>query len=109
MSQIHVYQTHLLEELRLLHEFGYPDLDMPYQSVGVHSNKDILEPDTHADMRILDVIAVCLTTGHPGDVVAAAFDKREHITLILAKNGDVLPADYTVMTTFLYALTTARG
>ncbi|KIM72906.1 hypothetical protein PILCRDRAFT_15712 [Piloderma croceum F 1598] len=109
MSQIHVSQTHLSEELRLLHEFGYSDLDMPYQSVGVHSNKDIREPDTHADMRILDVIAVCLTTGHPGDVVAAAFDKRERITLILAKNGDVLPADYTVTTTFLYALTTARG
>ena len=82
---------------------------MPNQSAGVHSNKDIQEPDTHADMRMLDVIAVCLTTGHSGDAVAAAFDKRERITLILAKNGDVLPADYTVTTTFLSALTTARG
>jgi hypothetical protein len=60
-------------------------------------------------MRVLDVIAVCLTTGNPGDVVAAAFDKREHITLVLAKNGDVLPADYTATTTFLSALTTAKG
>src|ERR1700736_2415239 len=109
MSQISVSQTRLSEELRLLHKFCYSDLDLPYQSAGAHSNKDIRDPGTHADLRMLDVIAVCLTTGNPGDVVAAAFDKRERITLILAKNGDVLPADSTATTTFLSALTTARG
>ena len=60
-------------------------------------------------MRVLDMIAVCLTTGNPDDVVAAAFDKHEGITLVLAKNGDVLPADYAATTTFLSALTRARG
>ena len=76
MSEISVSQSHLSEELQLLTEFGYSDLDMPYQSVGVRSNKDIREPETHSDMRVLDLIATCLTTGNPGDVVAAAFDKR---------------------------------
>jgi OTT_1508-like deaminase len=109
MAQISVSQKHLSEALRLLHEFRYSDLNMPYQSAGAQSNKDIREPNTHADMRVLDMIAVCLTTGKPGDVVAAAFDKHEGITLVLAKNGDVLPADYTATTTFLSALTRARG
>jgi len=109
MAQISVSQSHLSEALRLLYEFGYSDLNMPYQSAGAQSNKDIREPDTHADMRVLDMIAVCMTTGNPGDVVAAAFDKREGITLVLAKNGDVLPADYAATTTLLSALTRARG
>src|SRR5882672_10153444 len=94
MSEISVSQSHLSEELQLLTEFGYSDLDMPYQSVGVRSNKDIREPETHSDMRVLEVIATCLTTGRPGDVVAAAFDKRRNIRLLLAKNGDVGSTDF---------------
>jgi len=101
MSEISVSQSHLSEELQLLTEFGYSDLDMPYQSVGVRSNKDIREPETHSDMRVLEVIATCLTTGKPGDVVAAAFDKRRNIRLLLAKNGDVGSTDYTATRTFI--------
>ncbi|KAF8809957.1 hypothetical protein BYT27DRAFT_7093155, partial [Phlegmacium glaucopus] len=89
------------EALRLLHEFRYSNLKMPYQSAG--------GPNTHTDMRVLDTTAVCLTTGNPDDVVAAAFDKHKGITLVLAENGDVLPADYAATTTFLSALTRARG
>jgi hypothetical protein len=101
MSEISVSQSQLSEELQLLAEFGYSDLDMPYQSVGVRSNKDIREPETHSDMRVLEVIATCLTTGKPGDVVAAAFDKRRNIKLVLAKNGDVGSTDYMATHTFI--------
>ncbi|CAL1715130.1 unnamed protein product [Somion occarium] len=109
MSGISVIQTHLSEKLRLLDELGYSDLGMSYKYVGVHSNKDSRHSETHEDMRILDVIAVCLTTGKPGDVVAAAFDKREHLSLVLAKNGDVLPADYAAAQTFFSDLAAATG
>jgi hypothetical protein len=33
MSEIPVSQSHLSEELQILTEFGYSDLDMPYQAV----------------------------------------------------------------------------
>lgn len=72
-------QTHLSEELQILHEFNYSDLDMPYQFT------DVRTPETNPDIRVLDLIAVCLSTGDPGDIVAAAFEKREYINLILAK------------------------
>lgn len=49
----------------------------------------------------------CLTTGDPGDVVAAAFNKREDISLVLAKNGQVTAADYNVTRFFLPALMAA--
>ncbi|KAF8816106.1 hypothetical protein BYT27DRAFT_7185345 [Phlegmacium glaucopus] len=109
MAQTSVSQKHLSEALRLLHEFRDSGHDMPYQSAGAQRNKDIRGPKTHTDMRVLDMIAVCLTTGKPGDVVAAAFDKHEGITLVLAKNGDVLPADYAATATFLSALARASG
>jgi hypothetical protein len=107
MSEISVSQSHLSEELQLLTEFGYSDLDMPYQSVGVRSNKDIREPETHSDMRVLELIATCLTAGKPGDVVAAAFDKRGNIKLVLAKNGNVGSTDYMATRTFISDLMVA--
>ena len=36
---------------------------------------------------VLDTIALALTTGNPGEVFAAAFDKREQVQLVLAKDG----------------------
>jgi len=36
---------------------------------------------------------VALTTGKPGDAFAAAFDKRQHLQLVLAKNGPLNPED----------------
>jgi hypothetical protein len=107
MSEISVSQPHISEELQLLTEFGYSDLDMPYQSVGVRSNKDIREPETHSDMRVLELIATCLTTGKAGNVVAAAFDKRGNVKLVLAKNGDVGSADYMAARTFISDLMVA--
>ena len=89
-------QSILSERLQLLRELGYSDLDMPYQASGVHSNKrsqGLL--DTNCDIRFLDTIAVALTTGKPGDVFAAALDKREHIQLVLAKNGPPTHEDIT--------------
>ena len=82
------YQINLSEQLRLLHHIGYLDRDMRYQHPGAHrkrmSPRDV---DNHRELRLLDSIAVALTTGKPGDVFAAAFDKREHMELVLAKNG----------------------
>ena len=50
---------------------------------------------------MLEAIATCLTTGKPGDGVAAAFDKRGNIRLVLAKNGDVGSTDYMATHTFI--------
>ena len=80
-------QSNLSEQLQLLRELGYSDLNIPYQAAGIHGNKGSRYLDTNRDVRFLDTIAVALTTGNPGDVFAAAFDKREHMQLVLAKNG----------------------
>ena len=58
---------------------------MPYQAAGIHSNKQSCDLDTNRDVHLLDTVAIALTTGNPGDVFAAAFDKRQHIRLILAQ------------------------
>jgi hypothetical protein len=87
------WQGTLSERLQLLHELSYSDLDMPYQGAGTHSNKASRDFDTHRDVRLLDTIAVALTTGKPGDVFAAAFDRRQHMALVLAKNGPPTPED----------------
>ena len=65
----------------------YSDLDMPYQGAGTLSNRHSHDSDTDRDVRILNTIAVALTTGNRGDVFAAAFDKRDKMQLVLAKNG----------------------
>ena len=93
MDGIDQRQRRLSERLLLLHELRYSDLDMPYQGVGTHSNKPSRDADTHRDLRLLDAIAISLTTGKPGDVFAAAFDKRERMQLVLAKNGPPTPDD----------------
>jgi hypothetical protein len=87
------YQAKLSEQLQLLHELSYSDLDMPHKGVGVHSHKASRDHDTNRDVRILDAIAVALATGQHGDVFAAAFDKRQQIQLVLAKNGPPAPED----------------
>ncbi|KAG6852060.1 hypothetical protein C0991_003485, partial [Blastosporella zonata] len=91
MSTVTLTQSQLSEKLLLLRELGYSDLDMAtYQWTGLHNNKDIRQ-----DMRILDIITVCLTSGKPGDVIAAAFEKSGQVHLVLAKNGKVVEEDYT--------------
>jgi len=84
-------QNNLPEHLLLLDELGYSDLDMPYQYFGTHSNEITRDVDTNREIRLLDAIAVALTTRNPGDIFAATFDKREHMELVLAKNGPPSP------------------
>ncbi|KAG6815232.1 hypothetical protein H0H93_010502 [Arthromyces matolae] len=59
-------------------------------------------------MRILDIISVCLTSGEPGDVVAAAFEKSERVQLILAKTGEVVEEDHTRVRQFIETLLSAN-
>lgn len=57
--------------------------------MAVLSCHDSLNHYSAHEIRLLDTIAVSLTSGREGDVVAAAFDcQREHdkIKLVLAKN-----------------------
>ena len=88
-------QHNLSEQLQLLYELQYSDLDMPYQAAKIHSNKQSRHLDANRDVRLLDTIAIALTTGNPGDVFAAAFDKRQNIQLVLAKNGPPTHEDVT--------------
>ena len=43
--------------------------------------------NANREVRLLETIAVALTTGNPGDVFAATFDRREGMELVLARNG----------------------
>ncbi|KAI6152620.1 hypothetical protein BKA82DRAFT_4112879 [Pisolithus tinctorius] len=79
-------QHRLSEQLQLLIHFGYSDLDMLYEGIGKHSNKVTWHHDTKITIRILDIIAVALTTGLARDAYAAAFDTHGGLTLVLAKN-----------------------
>src|SRR5258708_16264064 len=75
-------RNNLSEQLQLLHELNYSDLDMSCQDPGIHSNKLTRNVDTNRDVRFLDVISAAVTTGNPGDVFAAAFDKRKRMELV---------------------------
>ena len=87
------YQNNLSEQLQLLHELNYSDLDAPYQDSGTHSNKKSCDAETNHEVRLLNTVAVALTTGNPGDPFAASFDKRKRVELVLAKNGPPTPED----------------
>ncbi|RDB30545.1 hypothetical protein Hypma_007327 [Hypsizygus marmoreus] len=102
-------QTHLTEKLLLLQELGYSDRYIPEESPAIFRYRSVDDSDTDSDLRLLDVIATCLTTGKPGDVVAAAFDKREQISLVLAKSGNIDAADYAATRAFLSALREAES
>ncbi|KAH7885619.1 hypothetical protein F5I97DRAFT_1420620 [Phlebopus sp. FC_14] len=77
-------QVVLTEGLQLLRQFGVSDL--------LRSCKGVLVNDD-LDHVILDAIALTLMTGKPGEAFAAAFDKRQGIMLVLAKNGPVTEED----------------
>ncbi|RDB16085.1 hypothetical protein Hypma_007333 [Hypsizygus marmoreus] len=110
MDEISGSQAQLSEELLLLQELGYSDVYIVDDPPAPPGFKDIRrDPDTDTDLRVLDVIAACLNTGKPEDVVAAAFDKREQISLILAKSGDVDSSDYAATHAFLSALREAKN
>ncbi|RDB16083.1 hypothetical protein Hypma_007331 [Hypsizygus marmoreus] len=106
MVDISQSQTRLSEELLLLQELGFSDIyvhDFP----AVFRYRNSGDSDTDSDLRLLEVITAYLTTGNPGDVVAAAFDKREQICLVLAKSLTIGSADYVATRAFLLALRNA--
>ncbi|KAI5999780.1 hypothetical protein F5J12DRAFT_784558 [Pisolithus orientalis] len=87
-------QHRLSEQLQLLYHFGYSDIDMRYQDVGHFSNRRRRKWNyTKSTIRILDTIAVALTTGLAGDAYATAFDTSGGLTLVLAKNEPVTHDD----------------
>ncbi|THH16633.1 hypothetical protein EW146_g4031 [Bondarzewia mesenterica] len=101
-SQLPSDQENLSEQLQLLQELGCAAVR---QAARVHSNRDFRSSNTNTDIRILDTIALSLTTGKPGGVVAAAFDRREHLCLVLAKNGAPTPEDESAAQRFISAIT----
>ncbi|GBE79900.1 hypothetical protein SCP_0211020 [Sparassis crispa] len=104
-SQIISDQTSLSEKLQLLQELSYSILDLPSKGAKVRSNSEIRYSRTKSEILILDVIAICLTTGEPGDVVAVAFDRREHLSLVLAKNGPPTLEDELATRNLISAIT----
>ena len=86
------YQNNLSEQLQLLNEIGYLDWRMRDHHSGTHRDKmSRRRINTYNEVRLLEMITVALTTGNPEDVIAATFDKREGMELILAKMGFQLP------------------
>ena len=75
-EDVDMNQSTIAERLFLLDELQYCDLNMQY-----HSNKSTHDEETNRDIQLLNTIAVVLCTGKPGDVVAAAFDKRSRLQL----------------------------
>lgn len=80
------YQRQISEQLLLLHELQYSDPNMRDYDDVLRTGRHFRHSDAHRDVRFLDTIALALTTGKPGEVFAAAFDKREQMQLVLAKN-----------------------
>ncbi|KAG5646900.1 hypothetical protein DXG03_001976 [Asterophora parasitica] len=72
----------------LLHELGYPKLSIMerFASRTVPNYHYKIDSDAKLNLRMLDLIAARLSTGRPDDAVAATFDKRQGLSLILAKN-----------------------
>ncbi|EKM76550.1 hypothetical protein AGABI1DRAFT_108646 [Agaricus bisporus var. burnettii JB137-S8] len=69
-------QALLSEQLLLLHE-----LDFDYSGHRESHN------DIEREMKLLDTIALLLSTGLPREHFAAAFDKRQGLEVVLAKSG----------------------
>ncbi|KAI6146357.1 hypothetical protein BKA82DRAFT_750658 [Pisolithus tinctorius] len=92
-------QARLSEQLQLLNQFEYSDLEIP--DVQQHWKQD---RETRITARLLDTIAVALTTGKPGEVFAATFDTRNGLRLVLAKNEDVTDEDDRAVREFFQAI-----
>jgi len=86
-------QQRLSEQLNILKEIGYSDLGKRYEDAGTYTTRAERDRDSHRDVRLLDTIALFLTTGKPGDVFAIAFDKPCPTQLVIAKNGPPAPDD----------------
>ncbi|XP_006455577.1 hypothetical protein AGABI2DRAFT_121479 [Agaricus bisporus var. bisporus H97] len=76
MTNLNHDQAFLSEQLLLLHE-----LDLNY------SDHTVSNDNVDREMKLLDTVALLLSTGSPGDHFAAAFDKHQGLEVVLAKNG----------------------
>ncbi|KAI5980643.1 hypothetical protein EDC04DRAFT_2917647 [Pisolithus marmoratus] len=86
-------QKHLSTCLKLLEHMEYFDLGLGDLYSG-RSDRNIRDRDSDVAIRVLDTIAVALTTGVPGEVVAAAFDNYQgRMRIILAKNAPATQKD----------------
>ncbi|KAG6824860.1 hypothetical protein H0H92_005594 [Tricholoma furcatifolium] len=98
MANTDYHQAILSEQMLLLHECKYSDLVIHHDSNKQNGRRDA---NTNREVRLLDTIAVALTTGNPGDVYAAAFDRRGTFQLILAKNGPPNEDDMAAASEFI--------
>ncbi|KAJ7592642.1 hypothetical protein C8J56DRAFT_1045112 [Mycena floridula] len=75
-------QQMLCDRLQILKRCEYADLELTCRY-----RKLVPDPRDKVSIHLLNTLAVCLTTGQPGDDIAVALDKRHSPpTLILAKN-----------------------
>ncbi|KAG5640378.1 hypothetical protein DXG03_008881 [Asterophora parasitica] len=89
-------QQSLTEKLLIIRGLGIRRIPSP--SFYYHNDAKKL------DLRMLNLISTCLTTGQ-SEGVAAAFDKSNGIRLILAKVEPILPIDLSATAEFLTTLT----
>ncbi|KAH7885629.1 hypothetical protein F5I97DRAFT_1929026 [Phlebopus sp. FC_14] len=91
MADHHPLDDHavLAEQLQLLNQLRYSDEPMRCEGKKYYHDNG----DANAALRVLDTIALVLTTGKPGEVFAAAFDRSQSVTLVLAKNDPVIQED----------------
>ncbi|KAH7885631.1 hypothetical protein F5I97DRAFT_1421280 [Phlebopus sp. FC_14] len=82
-------QADLAEQLQLLNQLRYSDEPMRCEGKKYYHGSG----DANAALRVLDTIALVLTTGKPGEVFAAAFDRSQSVTLVLAKNDSATQED----------------
>ncbi|TDL27996.1 hypothetical protein BD410DRAFT_824755 [Rickenella mellea] len=75
-------------ETQLLEKLGYSAHDHPDQlDVLSYSNRTLRTKEENEEIRLLDTIAVCLSTGNLGNVVATSFETgTEGTTLYIARN-----------------------
>ncbi|KIM42396.1 hypothetical protein M413DRAFT_444814 [Hebeloma cylindrosporum] len=86
-------QRNLSEQMQLLYEVQYTSA-LPHLADSIQ----YYNTDTGREARLLDTFSLALTTGKPGDIFAATFDKRGQMQLVLAKNGPPTPDDIAAST-----------
>ncbi|KAI6011350.1 hypothetical protein EDC04DRAFT_2905555 [Pisolithus marmoratus] len=99
-------QARLSEQLQLLDQlYSHP------RRVGQHGSnlQNVWTSKVIDDIHALDTITVTLATGTPGEVFAAAFDKRQGFTLVLAKNTRVTTEDDKAICDLVTAITSSSS
>ncbi|KAG5337809.1 hypothetical protein C0989_008817 [Termitomyces sp. Mn162] len=98
-------QQDLSQTLNLLESINYQDPEAK------RSNTDERTDTSKLIIRILDTIALCITTGKPGDVVASAFKHTDQgeTMIYLARNGEPSPKDISSAPGFLSTLLASKN